>query len=149
MPGDSAATGAMDAGEYLTDATATVAAGAAIAATLKPGDVIALCGPMGAGKTHLTRGLCEALGCRDSVSSPTFGLVHEYHGGLCPVFHFDFHRLRSAQEALALGWDDYLDAGGIAIIEWADLFPELLPATAQWWGLTPDGAGRRLRLLPN
>ena len=136
-----------DPPQELADAAATIAAGTTLAATLEPGAVLALCGTMGAGKTHLTKGLCAGLGCTDSVSSPTFGLVHEYRGAPCPVFHFDFYRLRSPAEVLNLGWDDYVDSGGILIVEWPDLFPELLPEHTQWWSLTTTGTGRTLQRI--
>ena len=102
--------------------------GRAAAAGVRPGDVIALIGGLGAGKTHWTKGLVAGLGSPADVTSPTFGLVHEYPGGRLPVFHLDFYRLESADELIALGWDEYLDADGVIIAEWGDKFPELLPA---------------------
>ncbi len=104
-----------------------VAAGVAFAATLQGGDVVALNGDLGAGKTHFSKGLVAGLGAAESVTSPTFSLVQEYLSGRLPVFHFDFYRLDSAGELISLGWDDYLDEGGVIIAEWADKFPEILP----------------------
>jgi tRNA threonylcarbamoyladenosine biosynthesis protein TsaE len=106
------------------------------------GAVIALVGGLGAGKTHWTKGLVAALGCRVEVTSPTFSLLHEYRGGPLTVFHFDFYRLEAAAEVLALGWDEYLEAGGLIIVEWADKFPELLPPDTIWLRFTvePDAA---------
>jgi tRNA threonylcarbamoyladenosine biosynthesis protein TsaE len=106
------------------------------------GAVIALVGGLGAGKTHWTKGLVAALGCPVEVTSPTFSLLHEYRGGSVTVFHFDFYRLEAAAEVLALGWDEYLEAGGLIIVEWADKFPELLPQDAIWLRFTvePDAA---------
>jgi tRNA threonylcarbamoyladenosine biosynthesis protein TsaE len=127
-----------------------IAHGRTLAAGLHSGAVVALCGPMGAGKTHLTKGLVAGLGSAAAVSSPTFGLVHEYEGGRWPVFHFDFYRVSSAAEVLAYGWDEYLERGGICIVEWADLYPELFPAHTQWWELAylpEDPQGRVLRPL--
>lgn len=117
------------------------------AASVADGTVIALVGNLGAGKTHWTQGFVAGLNCDAAVTSPTFGLVHEYTGGRLPVFHFDFHRIDSADELLALGWDDYLDRKGIVIAEWADKFPELLPPSTQWIRIeTMDGSGRLLFL---
>ncbi|MCX6873845.1 MAG: tRNA (adenosine(37)-N6)-threonylcarbamoyltransferase complex ATPase subunit type 1 TsaE [Verrucomicrobia bacterium] len=119
---------------------------AAVAA--KAGAVIALVGGLGAGKTHWTKGLVAALGCEAEVTSPTFALVHEYRAGPVPVFHLDFYRLETAAEVLALGWDEYLEAGGVTIIEWADKFPELLPPETIWLCFTvePD-ASRSVRRI--
>lgn len=120
----------------------TVAFGARLAADLSAGDTLALVGDLGAGKTHFTKGIVAGLGCDATVTSPTFTLVHEYTGGRLPVFHFDFYRLEAAEELLNIGWDDYLDANGVAVVEWADKFPDLLPANTQWWqfNISPEGA---------
>lgn len=111
----------------------TLAWGRALAETLRSGDVIALTGNLGAGKTHAAKGIVAGLGCTGEASSPTFSLVHEYTGGRLPAFHFDFYRMDSAPEVLNIGWDDYLDAGGVVIVEWADKFHEIIPAGAQWF----------------
>ena len=116
--------------------------GCAAAGDVTAGAVIALVGGLGAGKTHWTKGLVAALACSLDVTSPTLSLVHEYRGGRLSVFHFDFYRLESAAEVLALGWDEYLDAGGLLVVEWADKFPELLPPEAIWlrFVVEPDTA---------
>ena len=101
----------------------TIAFGGGDCRRAGPGDCLALVGDLGAGKTHFTKGIVAGLGCDAAVTSPTFTLVHEYRGGRLPVFHFDFYRLESAAELLAIGWDDYLDEGGVAIVEWADNSP--------------------------
>ncbi len=111
----------------------TLAWGRQLATHLHPGDIVALVGTLGAGKTHATKGIVAGLDCAAGVSSPTFTLVHEYLGGRLPVFHFDFYRLKTAGEVIGIGWDDYLDAGGVVIVEWADLFPELLPENTRWF----------------
>ena len=85
----------------------------------------ALLGDLGAGKTHFSKGFARGLGYAGDVTSPTFSLVQEYHGGRLPIFHFDWYRLKSAAEVLSIGWDDYLDQKGILLVEWANLFPEL------------------------
>ena len=121
---------------FLTNIAETLALGERLGRAAGPGSVIALCGGLGAGKTHLTKGIVSGLGAAgERVSSPTFSLVQEYPGGRCPVFHFDFYRMETAAEVLAIGWDEYLEAGGVCIVEWADLFPELLPEQTGWWRL--------------
>ncbi len=113
----------------LPDPGATTAFGRRLGAALFPGAVVALVGPLGAGKTHLVRAIAEGLGLRDgrAVSSPTFGLIHEYAARL-PVYHFDVYRLRTAAEFLDLGAHEYFDAGGVCLIEWADKIETCLPA---------------------
>lgn len=135
----------MPVDEFLPDTAATLAAGVLLAEDLQPGDVVALTGGLGAGKTHFTKGLVQGLGGSEEVTSPTFTLVHEYRSCRLPVFHFDFYRMESREEVLAIGWDEYLDAGGVCVVEWADRFPELLPPGTHWLALEADGAGRRLR----
>ncbi len=115
------------------DADATIALGNRIARAAKPGAVWALVGGLGAGKTHFTKGVAQGLGIDAAVTSPTFTLIHEYTGGRLPLYHFDFYRLDTAEEALDLGLDEYLDGAGLTIIEWADKFPALLPPRAEWF----------------
>ena len=118
--------------------------GRELAASLEAGDVIALCGQLGAGKTQATKGILAGLGSQAAVTSPTFTLVHEYTDGRLPVFHFDFYRMDSAEEVLTVGWDDILDEPGVVIIEWADLFPELLPPHTRWFQFSAQEDGSRL-----
>jgi tRNA threonylcarbamoyladenosine biosynthesis protein TsaE len=99
-----------------------------LAGQLKPGDVIALTGDLGAGKTTFTQFIAEGLGCADRVTSPTFTLIHEYGGGRLPLYHFDFYRLESLAELEALGYEEYFYGAGVTVVEWADKFPEALPA---------------------
>lgn len=122
-------------------------AGLAAAAGMQAGDVLALVGDLGSGKTHFTKGLAAGLGCAAEITSPTFSLVHEHRGRELAIFHFDFYRIESAGELIALGWDDYLDAGGICVIEWADRFPEVLPAYTHWLKLEIQDDRSRL-ILP-
>lgn len=117
--------------------------GRTAAASVSAGTVIALVGTLGAGKTHWTKGFIAALGSTSDVTSPTFGLVHEYTGGRISAFHFDFYRLDSAEELIALGWDEYLDAAGVIIAEWGDKFPEILPADTRWVHFTIEDDGTR------
>lgn len=118
--------------------------GRTAADSLEAGSVVALTGGLGAGKTHWTKGLVAGIGSLDEVTSPTFGLVHEYHGGRLPVAHMDFYRLDSANELIALGWDEYLESGGIVIAEWADKFPEMLPAHTRWLSFRIEADGSRV-----
>ena len=104
----------------------TEAFGEALAKRLRPGDVVAFTGSLGMGKTALTRGLARGLGCRARVTSPTFTIVNEYDGGV-PLFHFDLYRLSSADELYDIGWDDYLERGGVCAVEWSERVAGALP----------------------
>jgi tRNA threonylcarbamoyladenosine biosynthesis protein TsaE len=118
--------------------------GAEWAGELDGGEALGLIGGLGAGKTHFCKGLVGALGHSGDVTSPTFGLVHEYRGGRLPVFHWDFYRLGAAAELPAAGWDELLDEAGITLVEWADRFPEWLPPSTRWlrFEILADGARR-------
>ena len=122
----------------------TAAAGARCAVAAKIGDIIALTGELGAGKTQFVKGFVAGIGCPAEVTSPTFTLVHEYTGGRFPVYHFDWYRLDSPDAVLRLGFDDYLFGDGVSIIEWADRFPALLPAEARWISISVKGETERL-----
>ena len=98
----------------------TEAVGEALAKVLKPGTVLAYRGDLGAGKTAFTRGLARGLGCDAMVTSPTYTIVNEYTSGRLPLFHFDMYRLRSSDELFDIGWEDYLDRGGICAVEWSE-----------------------------
>lgn len=119
--------------------------GRRLGAALFPGAVGALVGPLGAGKTFLVRALAAGLGLVDErlVCSPTFTLVHEYPARLM-IYHFDVYRLRSAAEFLDLGVDEYFDAGGVCLIEWADRVAELLPADHLRIEIEPTGETSRI-----
>jgi len=107
--------------EYITNSPAeTEALGAAVGKILQPGTVIAYRGDLGAGKTAFTRGLAKGLGYTDMVTSPTYTIVNEYLGGRIPLFHFDMYRLRSSDDLWDIGWDDYLDRGGVCAVEWSE-----------------------------
>jgi tRNA threonylcarbamoyladenosine biosynthesis protein TsaE len=110
----------------LPDHTATQVLGHALAAAVTTRAIIALNGPMGAGKTTLVQGLAKALGVKETVSSPTFTMMNEYHSGRLPLYHLDLYRLSEDAEAisdmLAAELDQFIEQKMIAVIEWADLF---------------------------
>ena len=113
--------------EYITNSPVeTEQIGAALAKILPAGTVIAYRGDLGAGKTAFTRGLAKGLGCTDMVTSPTYTIVNEYLSGKMPLFHFDMYRLRSADDLWDIGWEDYLDRGGICAVEWSENVEEAL-----------------------
>jgi len=97
----------------------TQEAGEKLVQTLAPGSVVAMYGDLGAGKTAFVRGMTRGLGINFPVSSPTFNVVNEYPGKV-PLFHFDMYRLGSADELFDIGWDDYLERGGICAVEWSE-----------------------------
>jgi tRNA threonylcarbamoyladenosine biosynthesis protein TsaE len=111
------------------DLDGTEAFGRALAGCLHPGTVIALVGPLGAGKTHLVRAIAEGLGIADGrvVCSPTFVLIQEYDARL-PVFHFDTYRLRNPEEFFDLGVHEYFAGDGVCLVEWGDRAEQFLPA---------------------
>ena len=107
--------------EYLSRSEAeTEALGARLAAVLTPGAVVAYRGGLGMGKTAFTRGLAKGLGYTGRVTSPTFTIVNEYEGGRLPLFHFDMYRLADADALFDIGWEDYLDRGGVCAVEWSE-----------------------------
>ena len=107
--------------QYITNSPAeTEAVGVALGKILKPGTVIAYRGDLGAGKTAFTRGLAKGLGADDMVTSPTYTIVNEYLGGRMPLFHFDMYRLASSDDLWDIGWEDYLERGGICAVEWSE-----------------------------
>ena len=107
--------------EFITHSPAqTEAVGAALGRILRPGTVLAYRGDLGAGKTAFTRGLARGLGAADTVTSPTYTIVNEYLSGRIPLFHFDMYRLSDADALWDIGWEDYLDRGGICAVEWSE-----------------------------
>ena len=107
--------------QFTTNSPAqTESIGAALGKIIEPGTVIAYRGDLGAGKTAFTRGLAQGLGCTDMVTSPTYTIVNEYLGGRLPLFHFDMYRLASSDDLWDIGWEDYLDRGGICAVEWSE-----------------------------
>lgn len=133
----------------LPDEAATRHLGARLAQILRIGDVLALLGDLGAGKTTLARGLIQSLlGPDEPVPSPTFTLVQAYEpaSGGPAVYHFDLYRLSNAEELVELGWEDAL-TGGISLVEWPERAGDSLPETALWVELLEHGDGRRAHLF--
>lgn len=141
-----------DAGRLLSDVAATHALAAELARELGPGDVLALVGDLGAGKTELVRGLVAALGCPPDtpVCSPSFLLLNLYRGGRLPVAHYDACFMESDDDLERAGLSELLASGALAVVEWADRVPGALPARTRWieLSLVPghEGARRARRL---
>ena len=110
----------------------TLALGKRIADGLKPGDVIGLTGPLGAGKTTLAQAIARGLGVSERMSSPTFTIVQEYESGRLPLYHFDVYRVSDEDELFEIGFEEYLHSGGVCLIEWADLIEDILPEETVW-----------------
>ena len=107
--------------EFITNSPEeTEKVGAALGKILNPGTVLAYRGDLGAGKTAFTRGLARGLGYAEPVTSPTYTIVNEYLGGRLPLFHFDMYRLASSDDLWDIGWEDYLERGGICAVEWSE-----------------------------
>ena len=111
---------------------------------LSPGDVVAFTGDLGAGKTAFTRGIARGLGIGDRVTSPTFAIVNEYEGGRLPLFHFDMYRLTSSDELFDIGWEDYLDRGGVCAVEWSENVTEAMEGAVS---VTIDVLGENTRRI--
>lgn len=112
---------------YLTNSPEeTEQLGEALAKQLRPGEVVAYYGDLGAGKTAFTRGLARGLGITESVTSPTYTIVNEYLSGRMPLFHFDMYRLSCADDLFDIGWEDYLERGGICAVEWSERVEDAL-----------------------
>ena len=113
--------------QFITQSPAeTEAVGAALARFLMPGTVLAFEGDLGAGKTAFTRGVARGLGADDRVTSPTYTIVNEYLSGRLPLFHFDMYRLASADDLWDIGWEDYLERGGVCAVEWSENVAEAM-----------------------
>ena len=132
----------------LADPAATDALGVALGARLFAGAVVALNGPLGAGKTHLVRAVAAGLRVRNlaAVNSPTFVLIQEYAARL-PIAHFDTYRLGSSREFAELGVAEYFEAGGVCLIEWADKVADVLPADRLTVTLSVTGPDSRVAEL--
>lgn len=89
--------------------------------------IFAFYGGMGAGKTTFIKALCQQLGVKDAVTSPTFAIVNEYGSDIGPIYHFDFYRIKNLAEVMDLGFDDYAYSGHLCLMEWPELIEDLLP----------------------
>ena len=107
--------------EFITNSPEeTEKVGQALGNVLRPGTILAYEGDLGAGKTAFTRGLARGLGAKEQVTSPTYTIVNEYLSGRMPLFHFDMYRLHSSDDLWDIGWEDYLERGGICAVEWSE-----------------------------
>lgn len=117
--------------------------GASLARKASPGDVFALQGDLGTGKTEFVRGFMAELLPDAPVRSPSFAIVNTYETPRFPVYHFDFYRLGGYDELIEIGFDEYLSGEGVCIVEWADLFPDALPKTTRWISFEDRGGDLR------
>ena len=131
---------------FLPTETETLALGAALAPGLQPGMVIYLCGDLGSGKTTLARGILRALGVTESIKSPTFTLVEPYTISSLYLYHFDFYRLRYADEWVDAGFRDYFDPAAVCLIEWPEKAGAQLPAADMTIDLATAGDARKATL---
>ncbi len=114
--------------KYITDSyEETEKVAAEFARGLKGGEVIAMYGDLGAGKTAFVRGMARALGIQDHITSPTFTILNVYEGGRLPLYHFDVYRIADPDEMYEIGYEDYIGSDGVAVIEWAELIDDILP----------------------
>ncbi len=115
----------------------TVNLGSKLGKILDRGDVVCITGELGTGKTAFTGGIAKALGIKGYITSPTFTIVNEYKSTI-PLFHFDVYRISEPEEMIEIGFDEYLDSGGIVVIEWAELIKDILPANHIWVDISKD-----------
>ncbi len=121
--------------------------GERLAAFLQAGDLIALDGDLGAGKTTLSQGIAAGLGVTDLVSSPTFTLIHEYTTGRLPFYHFDVYRLNKPEEVEELGYEEYFYGEGVTVVEWAELIKDYLPESYLHLVIHAVPEGREIGLI--
>ncbi len=113
--------------KYITNSyEETERVAAELAKSLKGGEVIAMYGDLGAGKTAFVRGLARALGIEGHITSPTFTIMNAYNGRL-PLYHFDVYRIADPDEMYEIGCDEYIGSDGVCVIEWAELIEDILP----------------------
>lgn len=126
----------------------TIQLGKKIGSLLKKGDIIAMQGTLAAGKTTITKGIAEALGVNDTITSPTFCLISEYEGKM-PLYHMDVYRLDGAEDFAGLGTDDMLYGEGVSIIEWSEKIMSELPKKTIILKLEPQEDGSRVITIDN
>lgn len=105
--------------------------GLELANELEPGDIVALIGDLGTGKTTLTKYIAKGLGVKENIDSPTFNIVKEYRSGRLPLFHFDVYRLSDGDELLDTAANEYFYENGVSIVEWADIVADVIPESAK------------------
>lgn len=120
------------------DEKETFAIGEAIGKQIQPGEVYALLGDLGVGKTVLTKGLAKGLGIEEAVNSPTFTVVQIYEEGRLPLYHFDVYRIADPEEMDEIGYEDYFYGDGVCLVEWANLIAELMPPETKWITIEKD-----------
>ncbi len=130
-----------------TSVEQTRTAGARLAAQARPGDIYGLAGELGAGKTEFVRGFVAALAPDAAVRSPTFTLINTYETPSFPIHHFDFYRLKSPDELREIGFHEYLAGDGVCLIEWADMFADVLPGNARMVRFQVETGDDRARLI--
>ena len=116
---------------HIKNEQATEEFGLNLASELKPGDIVALIGALGTGKTALTKYIAKGLGVTENIDSPTFNIVKEYKSGRLPLFHFDVYRLSGGDDLLDIGADEYFYSNGVCVVEWADLVADVIPDKAK------------------
>ncbi len=116
----------------------TFAIGETIGKQTRPGEVYALLGDLGVGKTVLTKGLAQGLGITEAVNSPTFTIVQIYEQGRLPLYHFDVYRIADPEEMDEIGYEDYFFGEGVCLVEWANLIEELMPPQTKWITIEKD-----------
>jgi tRNA threonylcarbamoyladenosine biosynthesis protein TsaE len=119
-----------------------MALGERLAGLLAPGSVVALKGPLGAGKTCLAKGIARGLGIKEEITSPTYTIVSEYQGS-CPFYHIDAYRLSGDDDFNALGGEEFIYGGGISVVEWSDRIPASIPAGAVFVDIAIENGGER------
>jgi tRNA threonylcarbamoyladenosine biosynthesis protein TsaE len=126
----------------------TVGFGRQFGSKLGSGDIIALYGELGTGKTQVVKGICSALGVKEVVNSPTFIIVNEYSSYKIPfIFHFDLYRMRTTQEVIDIGFEDYFIRNGLIMIEWPELIKNILPSKTKNIYLSYNGNNENSRII--
>ncbi len=114
---------------YVSKEEDTIKVGEVLGRSLKPGDIVALKGELGAGKTVLVKGIAKGLDIKEEPNSPTFVIMNAYEGRV-PLYHFDFYRISGIFELEGIGYEDYFYGDGVSVVEWADRMEEVFPENA-------------------